>query len=212
MRQNFIHHIPKAKDPSVQSYFLLFQWWEKNLNYKRLKKRTRIYVANYSLALNRKCCVFRLLIIKEKWLFEAETVTAFGSLQQGSPTVDIQNSIEQLYSCFVRIMRLLYRTSQRCFISRCVVIIDWWHGLCKMQCIVLMKVKWCYVARGFPVTEFNYSYWILVAKRQSRQDLAPVFNRKSGIKWTRIDFYFSLLLNKKWKEELIKEIEIKTTY
>lgn len=22
-----------------------------------------------------------------------------------------------------------------------------------MQCIVLMKVKWCYVARGFPVTE-----------------------------------------------------------
>lgn len=162
--------------------FYCFSDGKKNLNYKRLKKRTRIYVANYSLALNRKCCVFRLLIIKEKWLFEVETVTAFGSLQQGSPTVDIQNSIEQLYSCFVRIMRLLYRTSQRCFISRCVVIIDWWHGLCKMQCIVLMKVKWCYVARGFPVTEFNYSYWILVAKRQSRQDLAPVFNRKSGIK------------------------------
>lgn len=52
--------------------FYCFSDGKKNLNYKRLKKRTRIYVANYSLALNRKCCVFRLLIIKEKWLFEAE--------------------------------------------------------------------------------------------------------------------------------------------
>lgn len=68
--------------------FYCFSDGKKNLNYKRLKKRTRIYVANYSLALNRKCCVFRLLIIKEKWLFEAETVTAFGSLQQSNPTVD----------------------------------------------------------------------------------------------------------------------------